>query len=155
MEPPKPLMRGVIWLLIERPASWRTFGELAVRLERSQKKLAGKLANAADSPEAREKLRHIVGIERWGQRRLQVALGEALPEDEHHPYKPSEDVDWQALQQAFHETRQQTLDIARTLETEAVAPDQRIPHNQLGPITLRGWLRYLRVHADLEARSIR
>lgn len=142
------------WLIIERPASWRTFDELAFLLERSQKKLASRLTNAKDTPEARDKLRHIIGIERWGQRRVRVALGEDSVQDEHHPYKPDEDADWQALQQAFHSTREETVALTRKLEEADVQPDQRIPHNYFGPLTLRGWLRYLRVHANLEARSI-
>lgn len=147
--------RGIAWLIIERPASWRTFDELAFLLERSQKKLATRFANAKDSPEARDKLRHIIGIERWGQRRVRVALGEELVRDEYHAYKPSEDADWQALQQAFQETREESIALTRELENEHVQPDQRIPHNYFGPLTLRGWLRYLRTHADVEARSIR
>jgi hypothetical protein len=99
-------------------------------------------------------LSHVVGIERWGQRRLQVALGEPLLMDEYDNYRPARDLDWQGLQAEFQATRRETIALAQRLE-QAGAEATRVNHNSFGDLSVRGWLYYLGRHADLESRRIK
>ena len=143
------------YLMLERPASSRSLGELTATLQTSGEGLARRFAGAEDSDKNRRKLRHIISIERWGQRRLRVGLGEPFVTDESRAYKPAPDTDWSALQGEFSQTRGETLELADKLSQEGVDPTLTVPHNQFGPLTLRGWLRYLETHASFEGKRIR
>ena len=141
-------------LMIERPAGKRSLGELTAGLRESGEALARRFAGAEEGDKNVEKLRHIISIERWGQRRLEVGLGEPLMEDESRAYKPAQ-TEWSALQEEFAKTRGKTLELADALSQKGVDPATTVPHNQFGPLTLRGWLRYLENHASFEGKRIR
>jgi hypothetical protein len=137
---------------IERPASRMPVVDLAAALSASGDDVRGRLAKAGASPRNVARLRHIIGIERWGQRRLRTFLGEPPATDGHHPYKPTE-TEWGALLTEFASARADTVALAAELTTA----DERatVPHNQFGPFTARGWLRYLDRHARMEAKLMR
>ncbi len=137
---------------IERPASRMSVVDLAAALSASGDEVRARLAKAGASPRNVACLRHIIGIERWGQRRLRVFLGEPPVMDGHHPYKPTE-TEWGTLLTEFASARADTVALASELTTA----DQRatVPHNQYGPFTARGWLRYLNGHARLESKLMR
>jgi hypothetical protein len=139
---------------IERQAKKMTLAELAGRLEAGGERLAQRLAQISDSQKNREKLSHVIGIERWGQRRLRVALGEPLLTDEYDGYRPAPELDWQGLWAEFQATRQETVDLARQLE-QAGAGDARVYHNEMGELSTRGWLHYLNGHADMECKRLK
>ncbi len=141
-------------LRLERPASKTTLVEQAAKLQMMGLALAARYAAAADTPANRERLRHITGIERWGQSRLRVALGEPLMMDEYDDYRPPADLSWPDLQAAFEETRQATVALIEQLH-KAGAAAVKTPHNQFGDLTVRGWLAYLNNHANLESKKIR
>jgi hypothetical protein len=44
--------------------------------------------------------------------------------------------------------------LARQLEP-AIASGVKVPHNQFGSLTMRSWLRYLDMHANLEAKKLK
>lgn len=136
--------------LIERTAARHTPGELLERLDRTGAAITERLAAAPDTPANREAAVHVIGIERWGQRRLRIALGEPPVRDEYDAYRPGEDQDMAALAALFAETRQQTLALA----TLAVRLPESVtaPHNELGDLTVPGWLIYLEGHAERETR---
>lgn len=80
--------------VLERPARHQGLAAQIAGLERAGRKLEARLYEAAGTPEDREVLRHIIGIERWKQRRLEgVAAGEAASaaavSDARQPYKPA------------------------------------------------------------------
>ena len=141
--------------MLERPASSRSLGELTATLQASGEGLARRFAGAEGNDKNREKLRHIISIERWGQRRLRVGLGEPFVADESRAYSPAPDTEWNALQGEFSQVRGETLELADRLSREGVDPTVTVPHNQFGPLTLRGWLRYLETHASFEGKRIR
>ena len=143
------------YLMIERPTKGRSVGELAATLQASGEELARRFAGAPEGDKNREKLRHIISIERWGQQRLRVGLGEPSASDESRSYKPAPDTEWRALQEEFSRTRGETLELADRLSQAGVDPTLTVPHNQFGPLTLRGWLRYLETHASFEGKRIR
>lgn len=128
--------------------------QMAERLELDGRTLERTFAATQDNEHNRRLLSHITGIERWGQSRLRVALGEPLVMDEYDGYRPAAAASWAELQDAFHDTRQQTVVLAGQLD-QAIASGVKVPHNQFGPLTVRSWLRYLDIHANMEAKKLK
>ncbi|WP_027481797.1 hypothetical protein [Deinococcus pimensis] len=149
------LRRFAVNQFLEKPTNGRRYAELADELHVSGERAALRLERLKDGVAAREAARHVIGIERWGQRRLLVALGEPFERDEHHPYKPPRDAALPELVSTFRETRAGTVDLARRLSDSPPSEGTRVEHNSLGPLSPRAWLRYLQTHADLETRRAR
>jgi hypothetical protein len=139
--------------MAERHARGKGIEELATELEASGHDMDARIAGKPDSPGNREAVAHWVGIERWGQRRLRVALGEPFVEDEHHPYRPDKEEGIEALREAFAETRAETVALARRLKEAGVDPSTTVHHNDLGDLTVTGWLAYLLQHPEQESRG--
>jgi len=139
---------------LERPFRNLSAEQMAERLELDGRTLERTFAAAKDNPHNRTLLSHISGIERWGQSRLQVALGAPLLMDEYDSYRPAREASWAELQDAFRSTRQRTVVVARQLGP-AVEAGVQVPHNQFGPLMMRSWLRYLDMHANMEAKKLR
>ncbi len=148
------LRQIIVNRFLEQPFKRLHVEEIAQRLELDGHKLARTFAAAKDSPGNRNLLSHITGIERWGQSRLQVALGAPLTMDEYDGYRPPHEASWAELQTALRDTRQQTVSLARQLGP-AIAAGVQVPHNQFGPLTVRSWLRYLDMHANMEAKKLK
>ena len=149
------LLRGVGRFFFERPAQKRSFDELAQELETTGTQILERLAGFSPRPEDHERLRHIIGIERWGQRRLRVFLGEPFVMDGHHPYKPAETLDWTALLDAFKEIRTQTLAMIDALSEPDAQHVAAVAHNEFGDFSAKGWLKYIEGHAASEAKRIK
>ena len=148
------LRESITNLFLERPFRNLSAAQMAQRLELDGRTLERTFAAAKDNESNRKLLSHVSGIERWGQSRLRVALGEPLVMDEYDGYRPAAAVSWAELQDAFHSTRQQTVALAGQLD-QPVTSGVKVPHNQFGPLTLRSWLRYLDIHANMEAKKLR
>ncbi len=139
--------------IAERRARGKALERLAAELEASARTMDAKLAAAGDTPGNREAIAHWVGIERWGQRRLRVALGEPFVEDGYHAYRPDRDDGVVALRRAFATTRAETLALARRLREAGVDPSTTVRHNDLGELSVGGWLAYLVQHPEQESRG--
>ena len=148
------LMRGIGGFFFERPGRKRSFEELAQELETTGRQIHERLAGVSPRPEDHTRLRHIIGIERWSQRRLRVFLGEPFEMDGHHPYKPAETLDWPALLDAFKETRAQTLVMIDALSKPNPDGVDAVLHNEFGAFSAKGWLKYIEGHATSEAKAI-
>ncbi|MBN1965063.1 MAG: DinB family protein [Anaerolineae bacterium] len=142
-------------LMLERPAQKLTLAGHAAQLEGSAHALIARFAAAPDTEENREQLRHIIGIERWGQRHLLVALGEPDTEDEYDGYRPSNDLDWDELRGEFRTTRHDTISIALELAEADVGIDVTVMHKQYGKLSVYAWLYYLNTHANLEGERVK
>lgn len=142
-------------LILERPARKRSLAEHGEHLNQAGGGILDYLARARDSERNRAQLGHIIGIERWGQQRLRALLGEPLVIDEYDAYRPASDTVWEALVVLFRVTREETLDIVDALASSGIDLSATVPHNQYGPLTARGWLRYLDIHANAEVRRIK
>jgi hypothetical protein len=140
---------------VKRPARKLSLGELATSLEEAGKDLEFRYGAATDTPANREKVRHVVGIERWGQRRLEVLLGKETVDDESDAYLPSASASWRDLKLAFANTRRRTVELTRQLDKANVGDDRRVRHNNQGDLTAREWLYYLRLHANFESRRVK
>jgi hypothetical protein len=155
MKPIDTLMSWGAQLLIERPARKLTLHELIDQLEQSGKQIVERVYSFPDTPANRRQLCHIIGIERWGQRRLRVALGEPFLTEEYDHYCPSSERSWDDLKDEWDNTREATLALARDLTQASLPPDVKVPHNQFGPLSIKGWLRYLDVHASSTGKHIK
>lgn len=147
------IRKPIIGLLVERPGRKLTLTEWAQKLAKDGAALEQRVA-AIETPKAKATLRHIIGIERWGQRRLRVALGEPFIQDEYDGYQPEATADMATVRAAFHTTRQTTVALAQQLAAAGIDPQTTVPHNQFGPLTVRGWLSYLCTHANFESKRI-
>lgn len=139
--------------MFERPAQKLTLEQHTERLVNSGAEIAGRIAGVQATDAQREKLRHVIGIERWSQRRLRVLLGEPPVQDGHHPYKPAADLGWAELVQDFAKTRTETVALAKQLA--GADADARAEHNQFGGLSARGWLRYINGHAEFELKRVK
>lgn len=149
------VMHAAATLLVEGPGKAKSYPEWIAELEKSGQAIDARVA-AARSPEyATAMLRHITGIERWGQHRLQVFLGAPFAQDEFDGYQPGKELGLEGQRAAFRETREETLEIVRQLQQANVPDSTTVPHNDLGPLSARGWLRYLAAHASLESKKLR
>lgn len=147
---------GVVrYLLFERSANKRTLDELADNFVEGGKGIRERISQKPDSKHNRDKLNHIIGIERWGQSRLKVALGETFIRDEHDGYCPPATASWHELKAAFDETRDNTVTIARQLAKANITPKTTVHHNDFGDMSVHGWLQYLNFHANQESKSIK
>jgi hypothetical protein len=135
----------------ERHAWGRSILQLAAELEASGQKLDAKIAGKPDTVGNREALAHWVGIERWSQRRLRVALGERFLADEYHAYRPDVTVGLEGLRKSLVETRAGTVELARHLHEAGVDPTFKIRHNDMGDVSVTGWLSYLLQHPVQES----
>jgi hypothetical protein len=140
-------------LIIELPARAAGLDRLITRLEKNGQALEKRFLKTNDRPANQQILTHMIGIERWGQRRLRVALGEALVPEEYDHYRP-EQQDWRKLQETFLSVRQETVSLGKSLRMAGVDPNTSIHHNQFGEISLLGWFYYLNLHASIESFQI-
>ncbi len=150
-----PIKKVAADFILERPFRDKDFSQLAGKLTLSGQVLEDRIRRAQETERNRRILSHIIGIERWGQSRLRVFLGEPLTLDEYDGYRPPQDATWDELAQAFQATRARTIALIQELAARDPGPDTRVPHNQFGPLTARGWLRYLDFHADAESKKFR
>ena len=139
--------------MFENPGKRAGLAELTRKLEQSKVTLLTRFAAAEGGEANRKKLRHIIAIERWGQRRLKVALGEPFVKDENYAYKPDRETSWQTLQTQFAATRDETIQLAWQLG--GADPSQSVIHNDFGELSLTGWLAYLHSHANFEAKRVK
>ena len=153
------VVQKMIGMALRPVAEWQARGRsseaFAAALERSGKNIAARFGQASDTPGNREAVNHITGIERWGGRRLRVALGEPPVMDSYRAYRLPEESDIKALARAFADTRRQTVELA--LELGRTDPNLKttVRHNDLGELSVGGWLAYLGAHAGREQFRVR
>jgi hypothetical protein len=137
---------AVAW---EKPTANTPLRDLNTTLQRDGESLYKNLAALGDKPRHRDILSHIVGIERWGQNRLEVLLGKPFVQDEYDGYRPARETSYTDLLQQFQETRAHTVALAQRV-VEANKENGTVPHNMFGDLSAKGWVRYLNLHANSE-----
>lgn len=140
--------------VFDKPAREMSLSELAEKVESAGQKIEQLLETCADTYANYDVLAHIIGIERWGIRRLRVVLGEPFIEDEYDTYRPSIALFWKDLILEFQKTRQEFLALIAELEQAGVDETTAVKHNELGIMTVQGWIRYLDMHANLEVKKL-
>src|SRR5688572_27295529 len=96
-------------LFFEKPARKQTLAEHLVELRRSGADLEARLS-AFQGDRKTEQLRHVIGIERWGQSRLRVLIGQPFVPGGHRPYLPRDGLSWDELVREFAATRAETVE---------------------------------------------
>lgn len=145
--------RSYTSLVIETPALWSGMDRLIKTLDRSGQSLDRHLRGVKGRTINQQTLAHIINIERWAQRRLCVALGEPLCEDpgeNNLPIFPG----WIQLVEDFHTARKETISLGKSLRMAGINPKTKIPHHQLGDLSILGWLYYINIQANLESIRI-
>jgi hypothetical protein len=155
MKPASALMRWGAKLVFERPIKKLSLSELAAQLDQSGKQITDRLNICADVPANRRQLCHLIGIERWGQRRVRVAIGEPFLTEEYDHYRPSQESSWEELKAEWDLTRKASHALVQVLSEANVPADTKIEHNQYGPLSVKAWLRYLDDHASSTGRRIK
>ena len=145
----------ILHFVISRSAAKFSLDELQTRLKLSSESVAEHIEKAADTPANRGQATHLIGIERWGQRRLRSVLGEPLEMGEYDPERPGGDQSLKALSTLFSETRKKTVALVNELKKVPGVENKMIPHNDIGNLSVRGWLFYLDSHANRESQNIK
>lgn len=145
------LVKTVVQLQIRN----KSINDLISAAQADGQKVAAQVTNKPDTLKNRQQLRHIIGIERWGQSRLRTFLGGPVLSDEYDGYQPAETLDLAALSREFSATRAATVALAQELQQRGVAAKGRVEHNSMGPLSVAAWLRYLTMHASLEATRVK
>jgi hypothetical protein len=146
---------NILRFFMERGAKGKNYADLIQNLESSAAATEARFRQAADTPANRGQAAHVIGIEKWGQHRLRVALGEPFVPDEYDGYAPSTSLSMAELGQLFAETRTETLDLARRLQSQGVQLDHKVKHNDMGEITLGAWFGYIAGHGGMEAKRLK
>jgi hypothetical protein len=147
------IMSAAADLIIERPAKNKSVQEFVQGLEKNRDAILARIRKVPNTPRNHSVITHIIGIERWAQRRIKCALGEAFVKDEYNPYRPPKDVAWDALPKLFEDTRRETIALVQKLSPTAL--NTRVNHNTFGDISVRGWLNYIQIHGDGESKKLR
>ena len=150
-----PISQLLTWFFADRPTTGKSLPDIAQMLQASARQVDDRIAAAADTPGSRFRLGHIIGIERWGARRLRVALGEPLEMDEMNGYMPNESTPLGIMRQDFADTRRATVALVHELEKRRVDPNKTVPHNQFGDYSVRQWLGYIYSHAGWDSRRLK
>jgi hypothetical protein len=142
-------------IMLERPGQKWTMSAWGEKLTANGNNINQRLDKSPDSQSNREMLSHIIGIEKWGQSRLRVGLGEPFKEEEYDRYRPSRNRSWEQLKTEFRITRRKTVALAEELDNKQVDQLIQVKHNQFGDISLGAWLRYLDSQANSESKRIK
>jgi hypothetical protein len=149
------ILGSIAHFFIEQQAVNTTLETLSHKMEESAVIVAHKLDSAADTPANRDIANHIIGMERWGQRRLDTLFRHEQLSDEYDNYRPGPLYSMGDLRKEFQATR--ALTMARLLKVSQHPELERcsIPHNMLGPMSVKGWFYYLDTHAAREVKKIK
>jgi flagellin-specific chaperone FliS len=147
------IQRWFINLYMERSLRKLSIAEITEKVQLTGESLLQELDSCLQNEENRHLLRHIIGIELWSQRRLRAAQGEPLELDEVDRYLPPQKESWSSLVRTFQNTRSETVSLIRSFDDTAVKGIY-IPHNQFGDLSVRSWIKYLIMHADMEADKL-
>lgn len=145
----------ILRFILENSASKNNLDMLCRQLEESTDEISGRMTRSTDSAANRKHAAHIIGLERWGAHRLRAALEN--PDvisslDEYDGYRPYENLPLRGLVQEFLQARAETLEL---IDAARDHQDMRIPHNEIGNISIRAWFAYLNGHATMEAKKIK
>ena len=95
--------------LLSRGQAEKSYTQWIAALETSGQEIDRRAAAAKDPIKGQKLLRHISGIERWGQSRLRVFLGAPFVRDEYDGYQPGTTFSLDEQRAFFRATRQETI----------------------------------------------
>jgi hypothetical protein len=135
--------------VFDRPGRKLTSAQHREHLVQSGHVVAAAIAQARPTPHHQQVARHIIGIERWALVRLAGFHGTTPPADEYDGYQPAPALTLPELADVFRAVR------AEIVAMGAVSPImEQITHNDFGPLSFGGWLRYIELHARIESKKL-
>lgn len=149
------IKKVVTHFMLERPVRNKSYAELGYLLEESGQTVLSRISQAAETEKNHRILTHLIGIEKWSQQRLRVALGDDFIDEEYDNYRPSQDADWSDLHDIFANTRAVTVGLTNELIIQNAPTVMKIDHNDFGPVSPRGWLRYIDFHGRSESKRVK
>lgn len=141
-------------LFYEWAAKGKSYEDFLGKLDKNETTVHGRIINATDNSWNRERAVHVIGIERWGTQRLRVLLGAPLVIDEYDGYAPSNQLNMIELAREFTQTRAATVAVVRELQSRGIALSQTVKHNEVGDLTVGGWIFYLENHIGRETHLL-
>ena len=148
------LYRLGAYFLLKRPLRDVAFIDLLEQCRVNGQQLSQALPEKADNEQNARILSHIIGIEKWGQSRLQVALGEPLRMEDYLVYRPDRSITYPELCAQFPAVRATTIALGQKM-LDSDATTHKVPHNQFGDLDGKAWIYYLTIHADREATALK
>ena len=142
-------------MLIDRKAKNLSMDALFNQMKDGKIQVQQNHRMAIDNPRNRELMAHVIGMERWGQSRLRTLLDEPLVLEEYDGYRPADSLDMPALGETFESARQHTLALVEELQNAGIPLTKTALHNQMGKMSLAGWLFYLNMHATMESSKMK
>ncbi len=146
----KSILGSIMNWISERGARSLSYDDLRSRMTASGARIGARFRAVASTPHNLEAITHIIGIERWAAHRVRVALGEPLVIDEYTGYRPPAGANQEQLCAAFNSTRVATLALLGELQKANTPITKTITHNELGEMSVGGWLVYMDNHAVRE-----
>lgn len=134
----------------EVAARGKGYEDFLQKLQKNETTVYHRMIHASDSTFNRTRAIHVIGIERWSAHRLRVLLGEPLIIDEYDGYAPSEQLSMAELAEEFKQTREATIALVHELQDKGIALTQTVIHNEVGNLSLGGWLFYIENHTGRE-----
>ena len=101
-------------VFLERPGRGKSLDQWSAALEKNGAAIDQRAGNGKDEVKAAKVLRHISGIERWGQSRLRVFLGAPFARDEYDGYQPGTDLTLDEQRAFWRTTRAETIALTQT-----------------------------------------
>jgi hypothetical protein len=148
------IMQGFAWLLLERKIQGKSYKGYSQLFEESCRLIQSLIDRAEDNSKNRWELLHIIGMERWMQSRMRVALGAPFIQEEYDSYRPPEDTPWQDLKRTFFDVREASCDLCIEFEAKNVDPAQKIVHNSVGEMSVKAWMEYVLSHSNRHAKRM-
>ncbi|MEM9950432.1 MAG: hypothetical protein AAF846_02435 [Chloroflexota bacterium] len=150
-----PLFRLAMWLTFERWAKRNSYQHIKTQIETEAKIIHTSIQSATQNKVNHQTTTHIIGMERWIQSRIKVALGSPYIQEEYDNYRPPQNASWEQLEQEFIATRELSCELCDQLIAENIDKSLKVNHNQFGNITIGAWLEYLNFHSKTHAKSIK
>lgn len=146
--------QGFAWWLLERKVRGKSYQQYQQMLQESSSFIQNQISRADENMKSRHALIHIIGLERWIQSRMMVALGSPFIQDESDRYLPPEDTSWIQLSQTFIDVRNDSIDLIAKIAAKDVDPTSKIDHNAVGPLSVRAWMEYVVDHGNKHAEQM-
>ncbi len=148
------ITRLISGIMFERPARNRSYQDFIRILRDKGAAVEARIAKGNGDEKQHKVLTHLIGIEKWAQSRVRVALGEPFKQEEYNVYRPAQATAWADLLPLFHATRAESISLAEQLAAQNVPTNHKVKHNQFGDFSVRAWLQYIAGHADFESKRI-
>jgi hypothetical protein len=148
------LMHAVGMHFFERFGNRMSYADAVSQLEDSGQRISAAMRTAAATPHNVSVARHIIGIERWSLVRMREYVGAMPFTEEYDHYQPDAHLGLTAIADEMDIVRAEVIALTKQLMHHDPG-NTTVNHNDLGPLSARGWLYYVLLHANFESKKLR